>query len=165
MPERVVDILESIEVEQQYGKRTVLSGCTGYRLIQTVIIQGSVGQPCQLVMHRLVVHALGKLYQGLPHFFKVLRKTVYLLYIGRHTDFVVGFTCSNIPGPIPQFTQRPRDNPGKETHQEQGYNRVDTQYHDTPAVYRFCLFYDNRLVEPELQADILKTIDRYSYRN
>ena len=56
--ERVVDVLEAVEVEQQQADVGPVAVGGGQRLLEPVGQQGAVGQPGQAVVQRLVAHLL-----------------------------------------------------------------------------------------------------------
>ena len=54
MAEGVVDVLESVEIDEQDGNRHLASAGSGKHLLGPVEDQGSVRQPGQRVMDRLI---------------------------------------------------------------------------------------------------------------
>ena len=58
MPERVVDLLEAVEVEQQQRQRRALAVGDARRLVETVVQERAVGQVGQRVVIRQVREAL-----------------------------------------------------------------------------------------------------------
>jgi len=58
VPERVVDLLEPVEVDEQNGEGVVGAELSGQRLLQTVQQQDAVRQPCERVVQRSVAQLL-----------------------------------------------------------------------------------------------------------
>ena len=55
MPERVVDLLEAVEVDQQHRRRPGLTPREHDGLLEPIVEQLPVRQPCEAVVERLVV--------------------------------------------------------------------------------------------------------------
>ena len=58
VPERVVDELEVVEVDEQHGETTAVALDPGHRLLEPVLEEGPVAEPGERVVVRLVGEAL-----------------------------------------------------------------------------------------------------------
>ena len=52
MPKKIIHLLEAVEIEAQHGELTALQVGPQDLLLQPLVEQGSVGQPCQWIVVR-----------------------------------------------------------------------------------------------------------------